>query len=310
MREAAELIWRQLRAAGMTEAGAAAMLGNMQAESALRADNAQDGMTSLSDAEYTRLTDMGAYPGFASDAVGYGLCQWTYPTRKAALLRFARAAGKSVGDAEMQLDFCVKELREDYCGLWNYLCSCGDIDAAAGRICREFERPAVDNSGQRAEFARRWYEELKGDADCHVADAPRNDKLSTAPESCHCEAGAHTGCGNPSSLGNADCHVADAPRNDKLSTAPESCHCEASAHTGCGNPSSSDFWPPRTIALNMEGPDVLLWQALMWARGYDCPTGGCFDEQTELVTREYQRAAGLASDGIPGPKTWREGLRL
>ena len=281
MREAAELIWQSLTAAGMTEAGAAAMLGNMQAESAQRADNAQDGMTSLSDAEYTRLTDMGAYPGFASDAVGYGLCQWTYPTRKAALLRYARAAGKSVGDAEMQVDFCIKELREDYGGLWNYLRSCGDIDAAAGRICREFERPAVDNSGQRAGFARRWYEELKGDADCKDTDCK-----------------------------DADCHVADAPRTDKLSTAPESCHCEAGAHTGCGNPSPSDYWPPRTIALNMEGPDVLLWQALMWARGYDCPTGGCFDEQTELVTREYQRAAGLASDGIPGPKTWREGLRI
>lgn len=242
MREAAKLIWRALCAAGMTEAGAAAMLGNMQAESALRANNAQDGMTKLSDAEYTRLTDMGAYPGFTSDAVGYGLCQWTYPTRKAALLRYARAAGKSVGDAEMQVDFCLKELREDCGGLWNYLCSCGDIDAAAGRICREFERPAVDNSGLRAEYARRWYEEL--------------------------------------------------------------CHCEQEQSD------DAEYWPPRTIALNMEGPDVLLWQALMWARGYDCPTGGCFDEQTELVTKEYQRAAGLAADGIPGPKTWREGLRM
>ncbi|MBQ4651896.1 MAG: peptidoglycan-binding protein [Oscillospiraceae bacterium] len=245
MTENAKRIWQILRSAGMTEAGAAAMLGNMQAESALRANNAQDGMTRLSDANYTAAADRGEID-FAGDSVGYGLCQWTYPTRKAQLLRFARAAGKTVGDLAMQVDFCIKELREDYPGLWSYLCRTEDLESAAGRICREFERPAVDNSAERASYAEKWYEEL--------------------------------------------------------------CHCEASAHTGCGNPSSSDFWPPRTIALGMSGPDVLLWQALMGCRGYACPTSGSFDKPTEAVTREYQQAAGLVADGIPGPKTWRKGL--
>ena len=75
-----------------------------------------------------------------------------------------------------------------------------------------------------------------------------------------------------------------------------------------GNPSSSDYWPPRTIALGMEGPDVLLWQALMGCRGYECPASGSFDKPTEAVTKEYQQAAGLKADGIPGPKTWGKGL--
>lgn len=246
MKENAKKIWQILRAAGMTEAGAAAMLGNMQAESALRANNAQDGMTSLSDAQYTAAADRGEL-SFASDSVGYGLCQWTFPTRKAALLKFARAAGKSVGDMAIQVDFCVKELKSDFSALWAFLCRSGDIEAAAGRICREFERPAVDNRGERASYAEKWYGEL--------------------------------------------------------------CHSETSPQTGCGNPSSvTEFWPPRTIALGMEGPDVLVWQALLCARGYDCPTSGCFDEQTEDMTRDYQRTAGLDVDGIPGPKSWAAGL--
>ena len=237
MREAAELIWRALCAAGMTEAGAAAMLGNMQAESALRANNAQDGMTRLSDAQYTAAADRGEID-FAGDSVGYGLCQWTFPTRKAALLRYARAAGKSVGNPALQVDFCIKELREDYPGLWTFLCRTEDLESAAGRICREFERPAVDNSAERASYAEKWYKQL--------------------------------------------------------------CHCERS--------DSSQYWPPRTIAVGMSGPDVLLWQALMGCRGYDCPTSGSFDKPTETVTREYQQAAGLVADGIPGPKTWGKGL--
>lgn len=248
MRETAGTVWRALRAAGMTGAGAAAMLGNMQAESALRANNAQDGMTRLTDEEYTAGADRGEL-NFAADAVGYGLCQWTYPTRKAALLEFARAEKTSLGDLTMQLSFCVRELQQDFSGLWAYLKTTDDIDTAAGRICREFERPAVDNSGLRAEYARKWYEKL--------------------------------------------------------------CHCgEAQSADAAIRPPVSDFWPPRTIDVGMEGPDVLLWQALMSCRGYDCPTGGCFDQQTGAVTREYQAASGLTADGIPGPITWREGLRV
>ncbi len=271
MREAAEFIWCALRAAGMTDSAAAAMLGNMQAESALRADNAQDGMTRLTDKDYTAAADRGEI-AFAADSVGYGLCQWTYPTRKAALLRFARAAGKSVGDMEMQVDFCIKELREDYGALWSFLCCTGDMDAAAGRICRDYERPAVDNSAERAVYARKWYETF-----CHCKEANNG-----AP------AKGLTFCGER-----------------KKET--EDMELDPTGASGMYQ-ASSDYWPPRTIALGMEGPDVLLWQALLWARGYDCPTSGSFDEQTEDMTREYQRSAGLAADGIPGPLTWREGL--
>lgn len=166
----AKRIWQILRSAGMTKAGAAAMLGNMQAESALRANNAQDGMTRLSDVDYTAQVDNGIYATFARDSVGYGLCQWTFSSRKAALLAFARSRGVSIGNLDMQANFAVKELKEDFPGLWRFLCTAEDIDAATGRICREYERPAVDNSGERAEYARKWYEVL-----CHCEEAQGAD---------------------------------------------------------------------------------------------------------------------------------------
>jgi long-subunit fatty acid transport protein len=37
--------------------------------------------------------------------LGYGLAQWTFWSRKQALLDFAKTAGKSIGDMTMQLDF-------------------------------------------------------------------------------------------------------------------------------------------------------------------------------------------------------------
>ena len=175
MTENAKRIWQILRAAGMSEAGAAAMLGNMQAESALRADNAQDGMTGLSDADYTAQVDNGIYANFARDSVGYGLCQWTFSSRKAALLAFARSRGTSIGDLDTQTAFAVKELKEDYPALWRFITTTADLGRATGRICLEYERPAVDNSGERLNYAEKWLFALRNEEIATAPAEPRND---------------------------------------------------------------------------------------------------------------------------------------
>lgn len=93
----------------MSAAGACGLMGNMQAESGMKSSIVQRGMTELSDAEYTRRADCGELD-FAHDGVGYGLVQWTFGPRKEKLLGFARAAGVSVGDEDMQVKFCISEL--------------------------------------------------------------------------------------------------------------------------------------------------------------------------------------------------------
>ena len=158
----AKTIYDRLRSHGMTAAGACAMLGNMQAESGLKANIAQRGMTTLTDDEYTRQADSYAISQakFVHDAVGYGLCQWTYWSRKKALVEYAHDIGKSVGDEAMQVDFCVGELKASYASLWNFLCTTEDTYEATSRICAEYERPAVNNINTRYGYAQKYQAEL------------------------------------------------------------------------------------------------------------------------------------------------------
>ena len=154
-----QTIYERLVRAGMSPVGACAMMGNMQAESAMRSNNAQDGFSQFSDEVYTSYADRGLLD-FVNDSIGYGLCQWTYGPRKRKLLDFARSRGVSVGNEDMQVDFCIKELQTEYVSLWKYLTTATGVYEAASRICREYERPAVNNVDVRAAAANEFYMSL------------------------------------------------------------------------------------------------------------------------------------------------------
>lgn len=161
-------IWTTLRAAGLTEAGTAGLMGNLKAESALIPTNLQntyERKLGYTDATYTAAVDAGTYTNFARDAAGYGLAQWTYHTRKAALLAFAKAQGKSIGALGMQLDFLVKELKSDYPAVWKTLTTTGSVRAASDAVLLQFERPA-DTSERvrtlRAGFGETFLRQLSG----------------------------------------------------------------------------------------------------------------------------------------------------
>lgn len=147
-------IYDILRAGGLSHAGALGMIGNMMAEAgpSLPSNIAQRGMTKLSDAQYTAAADNGLID-FVHDAVGYGLCQWTYHSRKQGLLNYARQNGVSVGDGVMQVNYALKELREEYGGVYSVLCNSTSIDDCADVVCRQFERPAVNNLADRRNYA-------------------------------------------------------------------------------------------------------------------------------------------------------------
>lgn len=148
----AQEIYDLLRAGGLSRAGALGMLGNMQAESTLKENIAQRGLTNLTDEQYTAAADAGTI-NFTGDAIGYGLCQWTYHTRKKALLEKAKSYACSVGDGALQIEFCLDELITDYPKLYAFLCGSENIDECSDRICAEFERPAVNNFLTRREFS-------------------------------------------------------------------------------------------------------------------------------------------------------------
>ena len=158
-------IYQKLTAAGMSHAGACALLANIDSESSMIANNLQNSYEKklgFIDELYTAAVDNGSYKNFASDQAGYGLCQWTYGPRKRNLLEFANNRGVSIGDENMQVDFALHELRTEYADLWSFLCSTADMYDATARICKEFERPAVNNIAVRYDFALKWDKELSG----------------------------------------------------------------------------------------------------------------------------------------------------
>ena len=138
-------IYEKLIAAGMTLAGVAGLMGNMYAESALNPKNLQqtyEKSLGYSDENYTNAVDNGSYTNFVRDCAGYGLCQWTFWTRKEALLAFAKERKSSIGDLDIQLDFLVKELKSGYPAVWKTLCTTSDVRTASNTVLFQYESPA------------------------------------------------------------------------------------------------------------------------------------------------------------------------
>lgn len=176
----AQTIYTRLRAAGLTPAGTLGVMGNLQAESGLEACRLQGdfaiGRTKSLD--YATAIDSGMMDvnRAASDGLGWGLAQWTFSTRKRALILFCQGRGCSVADLGAQVDFLIRELR-DYAGLFRFLCETDDIYSATDRVCREFERPAVNNVDARYQAAMQLQAQVSGDA---AGEDPAPDP---APES-------------------------------------------------------------------------------------------------------------------------------
>ena len=281
-------IYVRLVQAGMSPVAACAMLGNMQAESAMRADNVQNGM-GYTDADYTAAVDAGAID-FVSDQRGYGLCQWTYPARKRNLLHFARSRGVSIGDEKMQVDFCIKELQTEYASLWRYLTTATGVYEAAGRICREYERPAVNNVDARAGFANQFYMSL-GSMDVSQPCSPDNSPTGE-PE----DAIFHTPAG-------------EASQSALLTAGGELPQSGKRSHPGVPPEGEPSYWPPRVLAYGMFGGDVVALQGLLTAHGSFVPVSSQFDNKTRAMVLAFQAEKGLDTDGIVGERTWTALLR-
>lgn len=142
-------------------------MGNLFAESELNPQNLQntyEESLGFTDTAYTVAVDSGIYTNFVYDKAGYGLAQWTYWSRKQALLDFARAAGKSIGDLLMQLDFLWKELTESYPGVLAALRSADSVLEASNAVLLNFEKPAskdtVETQTGRASYGQMYYDQF------------------------------------------------------------------------------------------------------------------------------------------------------
>lgn len=159
-----KIIWDFLKKEGFSDFGVAGLMGNLDAESALRPNNLQDTYSrslGLSDAEYTSKVDNGTYTNFVRDSAGYGLAQWTYWSRKENLLNYAKSKKKSIGDLEMQLEFLVKELKTSYKNsVYNILVNATTVQQASDVVLMNFERPAnaAAQKSKRAAMGQVYYD--------------------------------------------------------------------------------------------------------------------------------------------------------
>ena len=141
--------------------GTAGIMGNLYAESGLKASNLQNTgnkALGLTDEEYTAAVDNGYYDDFSDDHYGYGLAQWTYPSRKQALLAFARQQGKSIGNCAMQLEFLKNEMGKE---LLLTLKAAGSVQEASDAVLLQYERPANQSQealDKRAAYSQQFFQ--------------------------------------------------------------------------------------------------------------------------------------------------------
>ena len=159
-------IYTTLIQSGMTKEAAFGMMGNMQCESGLEPNRVQGDFNPFRTVSksYTARVNNGSisreeFGGKANG--GFGLCQWTFYTRRFALWDFWKQYGGNIDDAVMQTKFAIAELKEDHRTLWETLCTSHDLYTCTKLICTEFERPAHNNIDQRYQAALQLRDELE-----------------------------------------------------------------------------------------------------------------------------------------------------
>ena len=160
-------IWDYLAGKGLNACAVAGLMGNLYAESGLNSCNLQNSYNkslNMTDAQYTAAVDNGSYGNFVKDKAGYGLAQWTYHTRKQALLNYAKKAGASIGSLDMQLAFLWDEL-QGYKSVISTLKGAKSVRAASDAVLLGFEKPADQSEAvqrKRAEYGEAYYKKYAG----------------------------------------------------------------------------------------------------------------------------------------------------
>jgi len=265
-----QTIYNLLRGYGLSEAGALGMLGNWECESGCepyRVQGDYQASRAISKSYVDAITSgRMSEEKFARDGKGFGLAQWTYPQRKRNLYDFALGCMKPIDSCSMQVDFAMWELQNEYSGLLSYLKNAEAIWDCIDRICREYERPAVNNVQARYEAALRIRKEL--------------DLSGTAVVS-----------------GNATTEEAEVlPYKPELIPATE----YWPPRTVDKNMDGDDVVILKAVLsargfFNKFGAD---------SSGYLDGQTDRFDEDTEKAVKHFQEAYKLDVDGVVGPKTW------
>ena len=191
--ETTDKIWKLLHTYWMNDYGAAAMMGNLYAESGMIPNRLEELCRkrliektgkNWSDEEYTRAVDSGdisrdeflhPLPG---KQYGYGLAQWTSPGRKGELYDRCKKDGTSIGDLDTQVAFLYSELATNYIFVFQACQNAKSVNEASDIILTKFEAPknAEKMKDTRAKYGQFFYDHYHEE---HTMDM---EKLFTTAE--------------------------------------------------------------------------------------------------------------------------------
>lgn len=165
-------IWNGLMADIGNEYGVAGLMGNLNAESSLCPYRVQGDYTYpyTYSQEYTLKVDSGAISEYdfvnnGPGGGGYGLAQWTFPSRKQGLYNMKLSMGVSIGSVDLAIAYLLYELKNSFSDVYEVLKTATDIRTASDIVLHQFEAPADQSEAVeklREQYGIAIYEEYVG----------------------------------------------------------------------------------------------------------------------------------------------------
>ena len=163
------IIWNYFKDRIGNDYGVAGLMGNLYAESGLYSNNLQNSFNEslgMTDQEYTNAVDTGSYTNFINDGAGYGIAQWTHPSRKLGLYNlweYGVILGiySSISNIELQCEYLWWELENDFPGVLKILKEARTIREASNAVLHDFESPADQSTkveDTRESYSKIYYE--------------------------------------------------------------------------------------------------------------------------------------------------------
>lgn len=155
------------KVSGVTEAGIAGYLGNMEVESGFNPKSIE------SSATYDETKAMNA----SLSAYAFGLNQWD-SDRRVALLTYAKTQNKQWSDPSLQLDFALNHDGSNSDLLKQGL-KMTDVNQATEFLRAKWERGGQGTTTKRQAFARNWYAKFSNGSSNTAVDTATNGTETT-----------------------------------------------------------------------------------------------------------------------------------
>lgn len=172
------ILWNELMTIIGNEKGVAALMGNIYAESGCTPYACQPNraysvcMTYINNVDNHSISEWqfvhrgtSQTGGVASGQGGFGLCQWTYYTRKQNMYDEWENDSRSIGDIYFQIDFIEWELNNTHTDTLTVLQNAIGILSASNYVLFNYEGPedkSTDVQDTRANYAQQIYDQYAG----------------------------------------------------------------------------------------------------------------------------------------------------